>query len=236
MAAAAAIATLGALPASVEAGRRVSADALIARLHAIDGRLAGALAATRDGTLPNRFDRTIISIQHDVVALGHALPEFDGLTARGSVVYYGLRDAHANLALARKHVRAREPGTAKTLRAASRDLGTVARELARDGSLSGVSGRFRALADRAVAMAAMRTPADDDVRAIMAGEERLLPTLPAVAGVPFATFYAQSGIVHARVGHALRTTLHNEPEAVRADLVGARQAARQLAATFRAAQ
>jgi hypothetical protein len=65
------------------------------------------------------------------------------------------------------------------------------------------------------------------------GKDRLLQGLPAVAGVPFATFYDGSFLVHARLGHALRTTLHDEPDAVLNDLLGARQATRSLEVSFR---
>jgi hypothetical protein len=113
---------------------------------------------------------------------------------------------------------------------ASIELARVGRELARDESLAAASAAFGALAGRAAA-----ATTDDEVRKLMAEKDRLLTTLPALARVPFGTFYTKSGVLHARLGHALRTTHHNEPDAVRNDLLGARRVTRELESAFRAA-
>jgi hypothetical protein len=209
------------------------AEPLVARLEAIDASLGAALVVVRTGTLPRRFAETIVSIDRDVAALGHALPKLGSGPARGSVAYYGLRRADTKLAMARKHIAADEAGGAEAVWSAGGDLEIVADELRRQAALAGLTRRFRALAGRVVAVADARAMDDRSVRALMMAKDGLLRDLPAVAGVPFGTFYAMSGVLHARLGHALRTTRHNEPEAARNDLVSARQATRALAAAFR---
>jgi hypothetical protein len=212
--------------------RRSDAALLVGRLRAIDTRLTDALGRMRSGVLPKGFAATVSSVDDDASALGHALPHLGSGPARGNVVYYGLRDADANLGLARKHIRLNEPGARESLRAAARSFEGVARELERDDSLFGVSEKFRLLAMRGRTIAAD----DEAVRRLMLDKVALVKTLPVVAGVRFGTFYDQSAVLHARLSHALRTTRHNEPEAVRNDLVGARLMTRTLIAEFRGAR
>jgi hypothetical protein len=78
-------------------------------------------------------------------------------------------------------------------------------------------------------------PTDEQARALMVRKDTLLEDLPPLAGVPFGRFYVQSFSVHARIGHSRRTTLHDQPETVRSDLIGARLMVRTLLAEFRRA-
>jgi hypothetical protein len=135
--------------------------------------------------------------------------------------------------MARGRIRASAPGAPKSVRSAGRVLRVVANELARDAALTETTVTFRAMAARASALANARPVGDADLRAVMVDKDRLLRALSALSGVAFGTFYVQSGVLHSRLGHALRTTRHHERQAVLNDLLQARRVTRPLEAAFR---
>jgi hypothetical protein len=222
-------AALAALTAAVGAPAAPPRTELVSRLDRIAARIEEAERLANGGALPSTFDDTLLSLNASVAQLGHALPQLGDGRARASIVYYALRAADRNLALARRQI-ARRSSPEPFVRRATRNLGTVIAELARDDSMAPIRHAFESLSQD-VQHVTPATP-DRQVWLLMQTKERLLEQLPHAGPVAFGQAYVEFGNLYSQIGHAIRTSREREIDLVQRDLRRARRTAARLRAMF----